>query len=75
MSAQLLSIDGSTIESSTPVPTGPLHEPAALFLINAGNLVWWLQTLTYTDDIIRNAILVGSERRLKSLLRLDDVPG
>jgi hypothetical protein len=29
------------------------HEPAALTLINAGNVMWWLQMLTVLDSSVR----------------------
>ena len=29
------------------------HEPVALTLINAGNMMWWLQKLTTVDHGIR----------------------
>ena len=56
--------DRDTLASRPPVD---FLQPPALMLINASNLVWWLQALRETHP---EAFESGSERRLKSFSKL-----
>jgi hypothetical protein len=40
-------------------------EPPALILMNASNLLWWLQSLTLSDTASRDAFEMGSMHRLR----------